>query len=293
MTIATYERGKWETLSIKLEEAIKNNKVKPKEERKTLNQVFEDFADENNTSAGSARNYYYSDVKPRIDKKIINVDDNIDDFTHSVRPEKQLQDTRFLAKIGEIFDATVTSIQHFGVFAVSDNGVEGLIHISEITGKEYVDFPEDFFYVGEKIKVKVCAITKEGKIAFSTRKIGGKERINPVFKELSTKANEKLVFSSPPAKQPQTPTQDKPEIKHEQEPIQSNDKDSIINFIKKYSDNNVSHKALLDIDEMISKFGVFQTTLSLVETVRDLDVSSFITDMTKDRLNGEYLRRNA
>lgn len=283
------ERGSWDTLSLKLEEKIRFNNAKSKDQKKTLGQIFKEFAEEYGTTEGSTRNYYYSDVKPKLDKKV-NIDESIQNHVNTVRPEPQLRDIRNRIKIGEICNAKITSIHNFGAFVITDNGVEGLIHISEIT-KDYVDVPEDYFYLGEKVRVQVSNINKDGKVGFSTRRLGGKDKINPAFKSLSNKVIDKSeqifkpIFVKEAVVENPSPVEPKPiEV--------DKDKDNLIQFIKKYSDNNVSQKALSDIDEMISKFGVFQTTLSLVETVRDLDISSFITEMTKDKLQGEYLRRN-
>ena len=73
-------------------------------------------------------------------------------------------------KDGDLFDAVVTTVANFGVFAkitVDKSDVEGLVHVSELSwGK--VAHPSDLLKVGDKIKVKVIG-TKEGKLALSVK----------------------------------------------------------------------------------------------------------------------------
>lgn len=73
-------------------------------------------------------------------------------------------------KDGDIFDAVVTTIANFGVFAkikVDKSEVEGLVHVSELSwGK--VAHPSDLLKLGDKIKVKVIG-TKDGKLALSMK----------------------------------------------------------------------------------------------------------------------------
>lgn len=73
-------------------------------------------------------------------------------------------------KDGDVFDAIVTTVANFGVFAkikVEKSEVEGLVHVSELSwGK--VAHPSDMLKLGDKIKVKVIG-TKDGKLALSMK----------------------------------------------------------------------------------------------------------------------------
>jgi predicted RNA-binding protein with RPS1 domain len=291
----TYEKGKWNELIKELEIVVKENNIKPKKERKSLSVVFKEFAEKHNTTASSAQFYYYNDVKPKLEEKTIDIDESINNYANSITTD--LRDPRSVYKVGDILEIEVISIQDFGVFGKTKEGFEGLIHISEITGKHYVDLPEDYFYVGEKVKVKIKRIDNEGKLGFSTRAIGGKEKINPVFKDIAqtTVQDVARITVTPKVEkiEPVKVEQPKQEEVKPMNPVNSNDRDNIIEFIKRYSDNSVSQKALSDIDEMISNFGVFQTTMSLLEAIRDLDLSSYITESTMEKLtSGERLRRD-
>lgn len=70
--------------------------------------------------------------------------------------------------IGEEFDAKITSVTNFGLFAALDNTIEGLIHISDIEG--YFVFDEnsmalvsknESFRIGDQIKIRVKRASKE------------------------------------------------------------------------------------------------------------------------------------
>lgn len=62
-------------------------------------------------------------------------------------------------KVGDEVEGVVTGVVDFGAF-VNVEGIEGLIHISEISW-ERVESPADYVKVGEKIKAKIIAIDKD------------------------------------------------------------------------------------------------------------------------------------
>ena len=70
-------------------------------------------------------------------------------------------------KIGDEVDGTVTGIVDFGVFVKIEDGLEGLVHISEIDWS-LVEDPRTLFKVGQKVSVKIIEI-KEGKISLSIK----------------------------------------------------------------------------------------------------------------------------
>ena len=70
---------------------------------------------------------------------------------------------------GKIVEATVTKLTDFGAFAEIENGVEGLIHISEIS-LDRVEDPSQAVKVGEVRKAEVISVDpKERKIALSIK----------------------------------------------------------------------------------------------------------------------------
>jgi small subunit ribosomal protein S1 len=61
--------------------------------------------------------------------------------------------------IGDVVDGMITGVIDFGAF-VNVDGIEGLIHISEISW-ERVEDPKDYVKTGDKIKAKIIAIDKD------------------------------------------------------------------------------------------------------------------------------------
>lgn len=69
--------------------------------------------------------------------------------------------------LGDELEGEVTGIVDFGIFVKIEDGLEGLVHISEIDWG-LVDDPHKFAKVGDKIKVKVIEV-KDGKISLSIK----------------------------------------------------------------------------------------------------------------------------
>jgi small subunit ribosomal protein S1 len=62
-------------------------------------------------------------------------------------------------KVGDEVEGVVTGVIDFGAF-VNVDGIEGLIHISEISW-ERVDNPRNYLKVGENVKAKIISIDKD------------------------------------------------------------------------------------------------------------------------------------
>lgn len=84
--------------------------------------------------------------------------------------------------IGDEIETTVAGIVDFGIFLKIEEGLEGLVHISEIDWG-LVEDPRSMFKLGDKIKAKIIDI-KEGKISLSVKQL----KENP-WKEFEGKLN--------------------------------------------------------------------------------------------------------
>ncbi len=62
--------------------------------------------------------------------------------------------------IGDTVTGTVTKLTNFGVFVSLEEGLEGLLHISELADHK-VDNPEDVVKVGQKVEVRIIKIEPE------------------------------------------------------------------------------------------------------------------------------------
>jgi small subunit ribosomal protein S1 len=71
--------------------------------------------------------------------------------------------------VGMVVDGRITAITNFGVFLNFDDGMEGLIHISEIAWQR-IDSPNELFKVGDHIKAEIVSIDGS-KIFLSSKKL--------------------------------------------------------------------------------------------------------------------------
>jgi small subunit ribosomal protein S1 len=96
---------------------------------------------------------------------VLSEKDALSTYSEEARQEKLSN-----IKENDTLEGIVTGIMPFGVFVDLD-GVEGLVHISEIAW-EKVNHPSTYFKVGETVKVKVLGIDDgSGKLALSVKRL--------------------------------------------------------------------------------------------------------------------------
>lgn len=86
-------------------------------------------------------------------------------------------------KVGDIVKGEIVNLLDFGAFVRLDSGVDGLVHISQISN-EHVNRPSDKLKVGGKVKVKIMDIDEE------------KERISLSIKEASEKDKDEYIIEN-------------------------------------------------------------------------------------------------
>jgi small subunit ribosomal protein S1 len=62
---------------------------------------------------------------------------------------------------GTVIEGPVTSVTKFGAFVQLAEGVEGLIHVSDISAEKRIDHPGDVFKVGQTAKAQVLEVDTE------------------------------------------------------------------------------------------------------------------------------------
>ena len=65
--------------------------------------------------------------------------------------------------IGSKHEATVRNFTNFGIFVELEEGVDGLIHISDLSWSKKIKHPAEFTKVGEKIQVLVLEVDSESR----------------------------------------------------------------------------------------------------------------------------------
>lgn len=74
-------------------------------------------------------------------------------------------------KVSDEVEGDVVAVLPFGIFVTLSNGVEGLVHISEISWDK-VDDPNSLFKIGDKVKAKVIAVdANSGRVNLSIKQL--------------------------------------------------------------------------------------------------------------------------
>lgn len=70
-------------------------------------------------------------------------------------------------KVGSVMSGVIDSIQNYGAFVNLENGLSGLVHVSQISNKR-VKSPSAVLNKGDEVKVKIIGV-KDGKISLSMK----------------------------------------------------------------------------------------------------------------------------
>jgi small subunit ribosomal protein S1 len=65
---------------------------------------------------------------------------------------------------GTVIEGPVTSLTKFGAFVQLSEGVEGMIHISEITAEKRINHPQEILRVGQAVQAQVLALDTEKRL---------------------------------------------------------------------------------------------------------------------------------
>lgn len=108
-----------------------------------------------------------------IQVKVIDVDQANNRLVLSAREILKEQEEKEKAakiaaiQVGSIMTGTVESLQNYGAFVRLEDGVSGLVHVSQISQKR-IKFPKDVLEKGQEVTVKIIGI-KDGKISLSMK----------------------------------------------------------------------------------------------------------------------------
>lgn len=73
-------------------------------------------------------------------------------------------------EIGKVYEGTVATIKDFGAFVTILPGVDGMLHISQLSDKRVANV-SDVLKVGQKVKVKLVAIDDKGRLSLTMKKV--------------------------------------------------------------------------------------------------------------------------
>lgn len=118
-------------------------------------------------------------IGDNVSVKLLNIEEKAKGQTRISLSMKQTQADPWdritdILEPGSIVDGTVTRVAPFGAFVEVSAGIEGLVHISEMSYLKRVHKPEDEVQAGQRIRVKVKGIdTGEKRISLSMRDAEG------------------------------------------------------------------------------------------------------------------------
>ena len=71
-------------------------------------------------------------------------------------------------EVGKVYEGVVATIKDFGAFVTILPGIDGMLHVSQISDKR-VENVSDVLRVGQKVRVKLVAIDERGRLSLSMR----------------------------------------------------------------------------------------------------------------------------
>ncbi len=113
-------------------------------------------------------------VGQEVDVEVLDVDLERERVSLSLKATQEDPWREFERKhgTGEVITGTVTKLVPFGAFVRVGEGIEGLVHISELS-EQHVESPEQVVSVDEQVRVKVVDVdTQRRRISLSMRRAG-------------------------------------------------------------------------------------------------------------------------
>ena len=142
-------------------------------------------------------------IGQKLKVKITKIDEKTNRVSASVKAltEDPFENIEKKYKVGEFYDGVVTKIMDYGCFVKIEEGVEGLIHNSELDWTNRNIKPNKVLSVSQKIKFKIANIDKETKrisLSYKATLENPWDKIkNQIGKEVKIKVNnitDKAIF---------------------------------------------------------------------------------------------------
>ena len=142
-------------------------------------------------------------IGQKLKVKITKIDEKTNRVSASIKAltEDPYSNIEKKYKVGEIYEGEVTKIMDYGCFVKIEDGIEGLIHNSELDWTNRNIKPSKVLSVSQKIKFKIVNIDKDTKrVSLSYKAITEspwekiKEKINQETKIKITNITDKAIF---------------------------------------------------------------------------------------------------
>ncbi|WP_138304591.1 MULTISPECIES: S1 RNA-binding domain-containing protein [Eubacteriales] len=103
------------------------------------------------------------------------------------KEKKAMEEKIANVKVGSVVKGKVESLQTYGAFVRLEDGLSGLVHVSQISRKR-VKSPKDVLSVGDEVTVKIIGL-KDGKISLSMKALEGKDEEEDIKVEIPKSEN--------------------------------------------------------------------------------------------------------
>lgn len=134
-----------------------------------------------------------------IEVRVIDVDQANNRLVLSAREilreqEKEAREEQIRSvKVGSVMTGVVETLQDYGAFIKLENGLSGLVHVSQISQKR-IKAPKDVLKTGDEVTVKVIGI-KDGKISLSIKALEENAADEEVFEKVEIPKSEDIGTS--------------------------------------------------------------------------------------------------
>lgn len=110
-------------------------------------------------------------VGEKFKVRVIDVDETEEKLIVSEKAAKAEEHKKIVAQynVGDKVDGRITGVVDFGAFIEFGEGLEGLVHISELAWQR-IDDPRDFIKVGDEVRAEIISI-ENSKISLSIRRL--------------------------------------------------------------------------------------------------------------------------
>jgi len=99
-----------------------------------------------------------------VEVKVLSIDQDKGKISLGLKQTLQEPWEEFIQnyKVGDVIEGEIVNLLDFGAFVRLINGVDGLLHVSQISN-DHIEKPSDVLKIGDKIKVEIVDIDEENK----------------------------------------------------------------------------------------------------------------------------------
>ena len=120
-------------------------------------------------------------VNQKVKVKVLDIDRDRQRISLGLKQTQEDPWQKIVArhKVGDVVDGRVTKIVAFGAFVEIYEGIEGLVHISELANR-HVERPDEVVSVGQEVSVKIIEVDSERRrLSLSIKRVDG-DNVKPL-----------------------------------------------------------------------------------------------------------------